>query len=435
MNELLNRLSIQEKMNYLVGTVTISLIGMASFIYFAFNSIDTEYKNLQNNSVKGAMTTLDIQKNLNYVSRTSRDIILGGNYDKNIAKLEDRTAKIRKGFETLEHTIDDPVSLKLIKKAKKSTLLFLDNSNKLVKSLNSNQIRNSKEIIYKKYKDELTPYAVASRKAFAKVVSLKEKELELSTESMGREIKFYEFAFVITGLLVAILIFSFGSMIRVSITRALDKFTNIMEKSAEGHFAHVSIESAPGTEMAIMGNALERLIGQIEQFIEEINLSISGATKGDFSRPISSEGMHGDFVEATTLVCGSIKAMKDQEVKKRRDAMNAELSQLSVGVTESLSVIQDNLNQNITDLKDVTLATQDAASLANESRDSTSAIVNDLNQLIAQVEVNSGGISNLAGQTSDITSVIELITDIADQTNLLALNAAIEAAFSAKRFV
>jgi uncharacterized coiled-coil DUF342 family protein len=138
--------------------------------------------------------------------------------------------------------------------------------------------------------------------------------------------------------------------------------------------------------------------------------------------------MHGDFVEAIGLICGSIRVMKDQESKKRRDAMNGELSQLSVGVTESLSVIQDNLNQNIADLKDVTNATQEAATLSNESRESTSKIVADLSQLIEQVEINTGAISNLAQQAGDITSVIELITDIADQTNLLALNAAIEAA-------
>jgi len=36
--------------------------------------------------------------------------------------------------------------------------------------------------------------------------------------------------------------------------------------------------------------------------------------------------------------------------------------------------------------------------------------------------INNASVEELANQTNSITSVIELITDIADQTNLLALN-------------
>ncbi|MDX1296321.1 MAG: methyl-accepting chemotaxis protein, partial [Sulfurimonadaceae bacterium] len=167
---------------------------------------------------------------------------------------------------------------------------------------------------------------------------------------------------------------------------------------------------------------------QTESFIDEINLSITNATKGDFSRAISDEGMQGAFVEAIEHVRESINIMKAQELKKRRDALNTELSILNVGVTESFSVIQENLGQNIKDLKDVTRATKSAAQLSDESRENIEMIVNELHTLSEQVAINNESIGNLANQAGEITSIIELITDIADQTNLLALNAAIEAA-------
>lgn len=80
------------------------------------------------------------------------------------------------------------------------------------------------------------------------------------------------------------------------------------------------------------------------------------------------------------------------------------------------------------DLKEITGATKDASSLANNSRANITEIVTELTQLSEQVSINNSSISELTSQANSITSVIELITDIADQTNLLALNAAIEAA-------
>jgi methyl-accepting chemotaxis protein len=185
---------------------------------------------------------------------------------------------------------------------------------------------------------------------------------------------------------------------------------------------------APGTELGIMGSSLDKLILQVETFIHEINTTIKNATKGDFSKPLSSEGMHGEFVDAMVMVKSSIDVMHEQEFKKQRDALNSELSKMSVEVTESLSVIQTDLNNNINNLKQVTNATKNAATLADDSRHTIEIIIDELASLTEKVDQNNEAINSMSSRTQEINSVIQLITDIAEQTNLLALNAAIEAA-------
>lgn len=420
--------SIKEKMNYLVGAATISVVGASIFVFFAMSSIEKQYDELQNKTMKGALAALEIEKELNYISRTSRDIMLGGDYSKNIAKLDEHTKIINTSFSELEQTVLHPDEKKMVMDAKESTNLFLNNTLKMMKALDSATIAANTSSIYAAYKLQMTPYANSSRDNFEKVVKNKTEELASASKSLRTEIEFYKFFVLITGVSVAIIIFLFASMIRRSITVALETFTQLIKRVSEGNFANSTIDAHPGTELGIMGSALQKLISQIQTFIHQINVSISGATKGDFSHTLSSDGMHGEFVDAIENVDKSIYIMQEQELKKRRDILNYELSQLSVKVTESLSVIQDDLHNNIQDLKEVTSATTNAANLANDSRDTISVIINELNMLNEKVSNNNDAIGHITSRTKEINSVIQLITDIADQTNLLALNAAIEAA-------
>ncbi len=94
-------LSIEKKMNYFILMVTISVFSATIFVFLSFSKIETEYEHLHNNSMEGALKTLEIEKNLNYVSRTTRDIMLGGDYTKNISKLNDSIEKIRNTFKSL----------------------------------------------------------------------------------------------------------------------------------------------------------------------------------------------------------------------------------------------------------------------------------------------------------------------------------------------
>ena len=428
LNNILYHLSIRQRMRYLVIAATFSVVGAAIFVFFALKSIESQYDDLQTNSTEGALLALEIEKDLNYVSRTSRDIMLGGSYDKNIAKLGERIEKINAAFTKLEKTSTDQKSKALIEHAKQSTTQFLDNSYTMMKSLNPDSITANSIEIYAQYKKDLTPYADASRDDFEQVVKIKQAALASASENLHGEISFYKLFVLISGITVAAIIFAFASLIQASIITALENFTRVIKQVAEGNFSNTHIDVSPGTELGIMADALQQLLSQIENFISQINTSITNATVGDFSHPISDIGMHGAFVDALAHVKESIAVMEIQELKKRHDAMNAELSHLSIQVTESLSVIQEDLQKNIQNLKEVTSATKDAATLADGSRQTIGEIIDELGKLTEKVSNNNDAINHIANRTTEISSIIQLITDIADQTNLLALNAAIEAA-------
>lgn len=88
LQNLLNTMSIKKQINYLVGAATMSVIGASIFVYLAFSSLESQYNELQNETITGAISAIQIEKELNYISRTSRDIMLGNDYSKNIEKLE-----------------------------------------------------------------------------------------------------------------------------------------------------------------------------------------------------------------------------------------------------------------------------------------------------------------------------------------------------------
>ena len=245
---------------------------------------------------------------------------------------------------------------------------------------------------------------------------------------MAKEISFYKISVLVAGILCAVIIFILATLVRKSITNGINKFTSLIKHTVSGDFSHKCTDCTNKTELGVMGSELSKLMNNVEHLINEINTTITEASKGIFSHNISSIGMDGEFVKAIENVATSIDFMKSQNIQVKRDIFNSKISIRSISVSESLSLIQDDLNNNISDLKIITEATKSASELASDSTHSINEIVDELDTLSEQVSVNNSSIAELANQTNEITSVIELITDIADQTNLLALNAAIEAA-------
>ena len=423
-----DKMSIQKKMTYLITLVTITIFAATAFVAGAMVKIESDYEHLRANSISAGLSTLKIEKNLNYVSRTTRDIMLGGDFNKGLTKLKKTIDNINEEFNSLEELVMDDNSLKLVKDSKSSTMLFLNNSYDMMAAFTTNDIQNRTSEIYANYKSQLTPYANASRTSFKELVKLKDIQLQDDSKNLEFEITFYKYLVLLAGAVTGTLILILANIIRKSIIKGINNFTKIISFSAKGDFSLSHEVAVDDTELGIMGRSLKELISHVDTLISEINTTITDASQGKFEKKISSDGMEGEFVIAINSVATSIDFMQEQHLKTLHDAFNTKLSTKSVNVTESLTLIQSDLKTNIESLKEVTNLTKSASELAANSRENINEAVQELHTLNEQVNENNSFVSDLASQASDVTSVIELITDIADQTNLLALNAAIEAA-------
>lgn len=112
------------------------------------------------------------------------------------------------------------------------------------------------------------------------------------------------------------------------------------------------------------------------------------------------------------------------ELSLAADSQSQESSQVATSVTEmSASVHEVARNSNAAADK-----TKVATELASNGRNIVDQTATTIRELANEVEEASMVIKQLASDSNDIGSVLDVIRGIAEQTNLLALNAAIEAA-------
>jgi methyl-accepting chemotaxis protein len=170
------------------------------------------------------------------------------------------------------------------------------------------------------------------------------------------------------------------------------------------------------------------MLDQTEVFIREIRASIETASRDEFYRHTLEQGLHGEFKVASQYVNQAIKAMKINYDEVQKSILSGELGQIGSGVSGGLEVIQGDLQKTILRLGDITSISQSTSLSSKETLAELEEITIKLNRLIELVGISADSIQSLNNKTNEITSVVNLIKDIAEQTNLLALNAAIEAA-------
>jgi len=186
-----------------------------------------------------------------------------------------------------------------------------------------------------------------------------------------------------------------------SITLPLGELETLIMCTARDKDFTGSILVRSRDEVGLTAEAFNDLLKTLQQSLAEVRQEI----------------VQVDEATATLAQASTQAAQASAETSESSSSMAASLEELSVSITSVSDHTRDALA---------------LANLAGEHSETGGAVIGSAVSAMADIAVEVKGvgatISELGEHSERISSVVQVIKDVADQTNLLALNAAIEAA-------
>jgi len=225
---------------------------------------------------------------------------------------------------------------------------------------------------------------------------------------------------------IAIAIYAYRQILVTK--ESIKKSSDIIKEEKNGNFENRQSNIKSGGELSELAWNINDLFDQMESLVRETNTSIEYASKSKYFRRINTVGLNSLFVKTGELINKSIDAMQEEVKAQERELFIAELTKVGKGFIANFEIIKEQIGENSDTLTRLALDSGATATLAKSNTlvvDKMNENFEKLSQIIVQ---NNDSIQGVSSRTSEITSIVGLVKDIADQTNLLALNAAIEAA-------
>ncbi|MBZ7953662.1 hypothetical protein H2278_02175 [Campylobacter sp. W0018] len=210
----------------------------------------------------------------------------------------------------------------------------------------------------------------------------------------------------------------------------IDKLYDLCRELREGNFENrIVYIKTKSQKFAEISDNLNNTLDNLEAYLREISTSIACSQKGEFYRKALPEGLKGIFAHNIEFINKALANVENTSKSVFKNALSRALMDLSLGnQNKDMSQISISLNKDIDVMKDVHDVVDSITHTATENGSEVDSLQNAMVSLMEVVNSSKETVQTFVANSQNITSVVEVIRDIADQTNLLALNAAIEAA-------
>ena len=208
---------------------------------------------------------------------------------------------------------------------------------------------------------------------------------------------------------------------------SLEGTTAAMVSVSSGDFNINAPEVGKG-ETHKLGIEFNSMLIQLKHYMQETIKAIKVAEDTNSSYYANTDGLNPSLKEAADAINSSVKVIEAGYKAQIRGQFTEKLHDLGGGIAQGLMVIQKNLLNNSEEVNRISEMSDKTSDEASESLNSMSHILELFGDLSQKIDSTNHNINGLSERSREISSIADMIKDIADQTNLLALNAAIEAA-------
>ena len=190
---------------------------------------------------------------------------------------------------------------------------------------------------------------------------------------------------------VSIGIFTLITFFGRNASEPIKNAAEIAKKISEGDLNVKVIRSNSTKEIGNLTNSLDNMVTSLRQLVMDVNQTANKVARDARESAAASEQLNASVEEVSTTV---------QQIATGSQSQASELA-------EAKTIVDSVMDLN--------------------SKEGETA-ADKMSRIIELTNESSTKVKNLAEKSEKITSVVEVIREIAEKTNLLALNAAIEAA-------
>ncbi|MCL1147227.1 methyl-accepting chemotaxis protein [Shewanella marinintestina] len=402
-------LSIKRKLMAVMLVFGLAGCAILVDVVYTTDEVEQRFNEYDQAAVSSQKYLLSINRDMNYVSRLSRSIMLGDDFSKNYNLLDARIQDIYNHFEGLDTAIGAIVNdtarrniRQLAEQSQQSTKAFLEDGRNRMLALKS--LDRRPEVLqqaWAEYRVGASPFANEARRTFRDLTEAEGSlRVQIQAEAISALASTRQQLFAIT-----LGSFSLAGFILFFVSRTILRSIESMKQSI------VSIEADSDLTRRIdigSKDELGLLSGSFNLMLDKFQTSLHSVAETSSSLAESSQGM------------ASITADAAVSVQMQRD----ELEMVATAMNEMTATVVE-VAKNANDAADAAVQTDTQSQAGLTVVNNTVQTIEDL---AVGIERASQVVKDLEDDSHQIGSILDVIKGIAEQTNLLALNAAIEAA-------